>query len=209
MAFKGKWAKPEQVERQTQHDPKFQALFREYLDRRVRTPQKADAQLRLAAWCLENGLKEEAMVHYHVVTRIDPSRDVAWIKLGYKKHKDRWVKPDELAAQKVEIELQKHADTHWKSRLEKLRDGLESKVEARRLKAEQELYQITDPRAVTMVWKTFGTGGDEINFLPPNYSRRLKVRRLRSGWPCWRSRGDRRPCANGQPMRSRGAILET
>jgi hypothetical protein len=115
VAFKGKWAKPEQVERQTQHDPKFQALFREYLDRRVRTPQKADAQLRLAAWCLENGLKEEAMVHYHVVTRIDPSRDVAWIKLGYKKHKDRWVKPDELAAQKVEIELQKHANIHWKS----------------------------------------------------------------------------------------------
>ena len=111
VAFKGKWAKPEQVERDIHNDPKFQAVFREYLDRRVRTPQKADAQLRLAAWCLENGLKEEAMVHYHAVTRIDPSRDVAWIKLGYKKNKDRWVKPEDLAAKKVEIELQKHADT--------------------------------------------------------------------------------------------------
>ena len=40
VAFQGKWAKPEQVEQEIQNDPKFQALFREYLDRRVRTPQK-------------------------------------------------------------------------------------------------------------------------------------------------------------------------
>ena len=79
VAFKGKWAKPEHVARDIQSDPTFQALFREYLDRRVRTfPQKPEAQLRLAAWCLENGLKDEAMVHYHVVTRLDPSRDIAW-----------------------------------------------------------------------------------------------------------------------------------
>ena len=43
VAFKGAWAKPDQVEQEPQNDPKFQAIFREYLDRRVRTPQKADA----------------------------------------------------------------------------------------------------------------------------------------------------------------------
>ena len=165
MAFKGQWTKPEQVEQATQNDPKFQAIFREYLDRRVHTPQKADAQLRLAAWCAQNGLNEEAMVHYHAVTRIDPSRDIAWIKLGYKKNKDRWVKPDDLAAQKLELELQKKADAHWKTRLEKLRDAVDSKAEARRLKAERELYEITDPRAVAMIWKTFGTGGEKSRLL--------------------------------------------
>ena len=76
------------------------------------------------------------MVHYHAVTRIDPSRDVAWIKLGYKKNKDRWVKPEDLAAQKVEIELQKHADTHWRTRLEKLRERWTAR-QTRRLKAER------------------------------------------------------------------------
>ena len=112
-----------------------------------RTPQKnVDAQLRLAAWCLENGLKDEAIAHYHVVTGLDPSRDIAWLRLGYKKHHNRWVKPDDLAAQKLEAEHQRHADTLWKSRLEKLRDALESSVATRRLKAEKELYQITDPR---------------------------------------------------------------
>ena len=58
VAFQGKWAGPEQIEREIRSDPKLQALFREYLDRRIDTPQKdPDAQLRLAAWCLENGLK--------------------------------------------------------------------------------------------------------------------------------------------------------
>ena len=131
----------------------------------MRTPQKADAQLRLAAWCLEHGLKQEAMVHYHLVTRIDPSRDVAWIKLGYKKHKDRWQKPEDLAAQKQETELQKHADTMWKARLEKLREALDSKVETRRLKAEREVHEITDPRAVNMIWKTFGNGSEKSQLL--------------------------------------------
>jgi hypothetical protein len=64
VAFHGKWGKPEQVKREIQIDPGFQAVFREYLDRRARTPQKADSQLRLANWCWENGLKDEATVHW-------------------------------------------------------------------------------------------------------------------------------------------------
>ena len=126
-------------------------------------PQKnADAQLRLAAWCLDNGLKDEAMAHYHVVTGLDPSRDIAWLRLGYKKHHDRWIKPEDLAAQKHEADRQKHADTQWRSRLEKLHDALESSIATRRLKAEKELYQITDPRAVPMIWQVFGSGSEPI-----------------------------------------------
>ena len=147
VTFQGKWEKPAEVKRELAEDPKYQALFREYLDRRVHTPAKgADDQLRLAAWCMEKGLKDEAMAHYHLVTRLDPSRDTAWIHLGYKRHSNHWVKPDELAAQKLEAEHQKHADAHWKTRLEKLRGSVASPVETRRLKAEKELYQITDPR---------------------------------------------------------------
>jgi tetratricopeptide (TPR) repeat protein len=165
VAFQGQWAKPEQVEQGIQSDPKFQAAFREYLERRVRTPQKPDAQLRLAAWCLEKGLKDEAMVHYSEVTRLDPSRDIAWIRLGYKKHKDRWLKPETVEAQKLESEKQKRADGHWKPRLEKLRDAMESTVETRTLKAERELYKITDPRAVPTIWKTFGNGSEKMQLL--------------------------------------------
>ena len=158
----GRWVKPDQVEREIESDSKSQTIFREYLDRRVRTPQKnVDAQLRFAAWCIENGLKNEARAHYFAVTRLDPSRDIAWIRLGFKKDHDRWIKPDALAAQKLEADRQKLADKAWKPRLEKLREAVESKVETRRLKAEKELYQVTDPRAVPMIWKIFGNGSDK------------------------------------------------
>jgi Pretoxin HINT domain len=162
VPFQGKWAKPNQVEQEIQNDPRFQALFREYLDRRVQAPRnKADAQLRLANWCLEHGLNEEAMAHYFLVTRLEPARDIAWIRLGYKKHKDRWFKPEDLAAQKLEADRQKRADLQWKSRLEKLRDGLESKIEARRLKSEREVYQVNDPRAVPLIAMILGNGSEQ------------------------------------------------
>ena len=163
VAFQGNWAKPDAVKQELQNDSKYQALVHEYMDRRVRTPQRnVDAQMRLAAWCLENGLKDEAMAHYYLVTRVDPSRDIAWIRLGYKKNKDRWVKPDVLAGQKLEADRQKRADAQWKPRLEKLREGIESSVESRRLKAEHELYQVTDPRAAGLIFKIFGDGDERI-----------------------------------------------
>ena len=166
VSFEGKWTKPDQVEKEIHEDPELQAVFREYLDRRVRAPQKnADAQLRLAAWCLEKGLKDEAMAHFYLVTRVDPSRDIAWVRLGYKKTHDRWVKPNDLAAQKLEADRQKRADKEWRPRLEKLRGALESTIETRRLKAQREVYQITDPRAVPMIWTTFASGSPTIQLV--------------------------------------------
>jgi hypothetical protein len=158
VANHGKWQRPEVVGQAIQNDPAYQALIREYLDRRVKTPAKADAQLRLASWCSEKGLQEQALAHYSQVIRLDPSREIAWRRLGYKRQGHRWVKPEEVAAQKLEAEQQKLADKHWKLKLEKLRDGLLSKDAARRARAESELAEVTDPRAVPMIWALFGRG---------------------------------------------------
>ena len=105
------------------------------------------------------------MAHYYVVTRLDPSRDIAWIRLGYKKHKDRWVKPDDLAAQKLEAERQKHADTQWKPRLEKLREahgehGRDAATEGRA----GTLPGDRSPR-VPMIWKIFGNGSEKMQLV--------------------------------------------
>ena len=50
---------------------------------------------------------------------------------------------------------QKQADKRWKPRLEKLRNDLSSKDAAKRAIAEQTLAEVTDPRAVPMIWATF------------------------------------------------------
>jgi tetratricopeptide (TPR) repeat protein len=154
VSYKGKWGRPETIGKRIQTDPERQALIREYLDRRANTASKPDAESRLAAWCEDKGLKDEAVAHYNEVLRLDPSRESAWRHLGYKKAGNRWVKPEVLAAEKREAETQKRADKRWKPKLEKIRDGLESKDPARRERAQSAIAEVTDPRAVPMIWAT-------------------------------------------------------
>ena len=86
------------------------------------------------------------MAHYSAVIRLDPSRESAWKRLGYKKQGRRWVKPEDLAAEKLEAARQKQADKFWGKTLEKLRVELLSKDAAKRAHAERELDLVTDPR---------------------------------------------------------------
>jgi hypothetical protein len=46
--------------------------------------------------------------------------------LGYIKLADRWVKPEQLAAEKQEAIRQKQADQRWRTKLVKLRDDLKN-----------------------------------------------------------------------------------
>src|SRR5262249_12724053 len=160
VAFNGKWDRPEIVGKQIENDPAYRELINEYLERRAKTTMKPDAQAKLAAWCEEKGLKEQAIAHYSEVVRLDPKREAAWRHLGYKKQGNRWVKPEEQAADRLEAERQKHADKQWRPKLEHIRDGLEGKDAARRGKAEQALVEVTDPRAVPMIWAVLMRGGE-------------------------------------------------
>jgi tetratricopeptide (TPR) repeat protein len=162
VSYHGKWASPEDAIRSEGDDPARQALTSEYLARRVKTANKADAQLRLAAWCDLNGLKDQAIAHYNEVIRLDPAHQAAWRHLGYKKAGSRWVKPDELAAEKRAAEQQKRADRIWKPKLERLRDFLLSKDSARRAKAREELAAVTDPAALPMIWTVFLRGNETV-----------------------------------------------
>jgi tetratricopeptide (TPR) repeat protein len=160
--FQGTWRRPEAIEDQLQNDPAVAALTQEYLERRAKAPNKADAQSKLAAWCLEKGLKDAALAHYHVVIQLDPSRESAWKHLGYKKQGRRWVKAEDLAAEKLEAARQKQADKEWGPKLEKLRGDLLSKDPERRARALEGLKEVTDPRAVPMIWTHFVRGNERL-----------------------------------------------
>jgi hypothetical protein len=156
VAYQGKWKRPEQVSRQVQDDPKRNALLQEYLQRRANSPDTADGRWKLASWCEQNGLTQQANAHFHQVVKLDPSRDRAWKHLGFKSVGGRWIKPEVVAAAKARAQEQHRADKHWRPILERYRGALQSKDPARRAKAERELAQITDRDAVPMVWATFG-----------------------------------------------------
>jgi len=159
VAYKGNWRQPEDVSRSVQEDPDHAARVQEYLKRRLKAPNRAEDQWKLALWCEQNGLKEQAAAHLYAVVQHDPSRDAAWKRLGYKKTGGRWDKPEHIAAARAEAQKQHKANIHWKAVLEKLWEALSSKDKAKRAEAEKSLSEITDPRAIPMVWVIFGQGG--------------------------------------------------
>src|SRR5947209_9884401 len=80
VANGGKWQKPEDVRTQLTSDPGAQAALQEYLQKRAAAPDRPDAQWKLAQWCNQSGLKEQAQAHYNAVVRLDPKREAAWRK---------------------------------------------------------------------------------------------------------------------------------
>jgi hypothetical protein len=152
VAYQGKWERPEQVSQVVQNDPQHTARIREYLERRTKAPDRADDQWKLALWCEQNDLKQQATAHFYRVLQLDPSRDAAWKHLGYKRIGGRWDKPERVAAAKTEADQQHKADKHWKPFLEGIVHGLASKDKARRAQAEKNAVDVTDARAVPMIW---------------------------------------------------------
>ncbi len=161
VEYQGKWQHPDEISKGVQDDPERKARVKEYLERRAKTPERAEDHQKLALWCEQNGLKDQAVAHFHQAIRLDPSREVAWKHLGYKKVGGRWQKPELVQAQKREDDLQARANKHWKPLLEKWREGLASKDKARRASAEKGLAEVTDPRAVPAVWTTLASGAAE------------------------------------------------
>ena len=160
VAYDGKWQRPEQVSKSIHENTDRAKAAEEYQKRRVKTPNCAEDQWKLALWCEQSDLKQQATAHLYRVLMLDPSREAAWKRLGFKKSGGRWSKPDQIAAAKAEASAQHKANAHWKATLEKLAEALSSKDKARRAGAEQQLGEITDPRAVPMIWMVFARGGE-------------------------------------------------
>ncbi len=131
VAHDGKWERPEDVSREAKEDPRRKALMQEYLDRRAKAADRADDQWKLASWCEQNGLKEQAVAHYHAVVRLDPRREAVWKHLGFKKVGGRWVKPEWQEAARREADEQERANKHWRPLLERWRSGLSSREKSR------------------------------------------------------------------------------
>src|SRR4051794_24734988 len=110
--FGGRWQRPEGVAREVERDEVLGKALAEYNARRERTPDTAEAQWKPALWCEQNGLKPETAAHLTAVTRLDPTREAAWKRLGYKKQGGRWVTDTQLAAERAEGEAQRKADRH-------------------------------------------------------------------------------------------------
>lgn len=133
-----------------------QQALAEYNGLKDKAPMTAAARWRLAIWCDEHGLKEEALVHLGEVISLDPKRDAAWRRLGFKKRGNHWATDAQIA----EDQEQKKADKFWSPHLKKVHKDIHgSHGKTKQGLAQAELDKISDPRAVVSLYREFGGGG--------------------------------------------------
>lgn len=154
------WRPAEEVARRAGDDPARVALLADYRARREAMKDAANDHGKLAQWCESKGLADEAQAHWRAVVRLDPTRDLAWKKLGCKKVDGEWFTDAQLRDLKADREAQKAADQRWEKRLAAWKADLRSKDADRRAAADRELADVADHRAVPTILRAFLFGKD-------------------------------------------------
>jgi hypothetical protein len=156
VQYRGGWRSPEDVLARIKADEAYTEALASYNVRRARMADTADAHWKLALWCEQRGLKLEAIAHLTRVTLLDPGREAAWKRLGFRRQGRRWVTDEQLAAEKAEAEAQKKADHYWSPLLSRWRGWIGDK--AKEFELTEALATVSDPRAVPSVWAILGRG---------------------------------------------------
>jgi hypothetical protein len=137
-------------------EPNASETNAKYNELKDKTPSTAAGQWRLGLWCEENGLKSLAYVHFAEVARLDPKRDAAWRKLGFKKVGGRWTTDEQIAEERE----QKKADKEWAPRLKKIHKDVHGGNGAKKREiALAAVAGVSDPLAILPVYREFGGGG--------------------------------------------------
>ena len=131
--------------------------------------------------------------------------NAAWKKLGFVKHDGRWITPEQLAAEKAEIDAQRKADARWRPLLQKWKSALSRKD--KRAEAEAALAAVNDPRATPSIWAVFATGSPAIRNARSTCSATSRASGRREPWPGWRFSARPTWCAGppSRPLTSRKA----
>ncbi len=127
-----------------------------YNELKAKAPRTVAGQSKLAMWCEEHGLKAESFVHYAEVVRLDPRREAAWRKLGYKKYGNRWMTDAQIAV----LEEQKKGERLWLPRMKKIHKDIHGTNGAKkRDQAKAAFDAITDPNAIPSLYREFAGSG--------------------------------------------------
>ena len=116
ISFHGQSLAPDDVRAKRNSDAQLSRKLEQYNARRAAleasmTTRKRDdagnrryalAHEKLAAWCEQQGLKDEAIAHFTTAVQFDPYRDAPWKHLGYVKHHGRWMTQDQIRAEDQE-----------------------------------------------------------------------------------------------------------
>ncbi len=151
-----------------------ESLLEQYERRAKSADDTAAAQLALADWCRENGLKAERRVHLERALKADPHSVEVRAALGFVRVGPNWVdvrSADKPASRKAERAAPDapEADTeklvaaiqaHWGLRIRAIRDNLLETSLARLVRdGRRRIAEINDPLAILPLTRTLSEGG--------------------------------------------------
>ena len=138
---------------QSETPPAEADALAKYNGMRDKVADTGPAHWKMGQWCEQNGLRPEAYFHYGKVIELEPRRDAAWQKLGFKKHDGRWM----TAAQVVAEDAQKKADKEWAAKFKKWHKEIHGG--AKRAETQEAFDAIEDPAAIPSIYREFCGGG--------------------------------------------------
>ena len=124
-----------------------------YNEQTQKIPDTAAAHWKLGLWCEQHKLRPEAYTQFGRVIELDPRRDLAWQKLGFKRHEGRWMTAEQITAE----EKQDALDKTWTANLKKWHRAIHGGKEP--AEAQAELDKVTDPVAAPAIFREFAAGG--------------------------------------------------
>lgn len=170
--------------------PENPALL-EYKSRARSLPDTVEAHRKLAAWCTENKLNDQADHHLERLLKLDPTDQAARQSLGYQRYGNRWMTreqimqergmvlyrgkyrtPQDIALREMQEQVEK-AEADWYGRLKNYRNWLNNPRRSRDREAETEIAMITDPHAVPALLKWLDNE-------PEEWTRRLLLETLQA-----------------------------
>lgn len=87
----------------------------EHAEYRKKTEELAKEHVKLAQWCKEKGLEEEAKTHFETALELDPENADARKALGYVKRGAKWVKADSPEAKEEVLTEGQRVELHDKA----------------------------------------------------------------------------------------------
>ncbi len=142
--------------------PKAANLLVKYERERAAAADTVAGQIRLADWCIENGLADQARAHLNRVIELDSDHAVARQRLGFVREGGTWISRQEVAREREAQKVREAAITKWQPVIEDLKKGLEHRSQQKQRFAAQQLREIRDPAAIGAIEVVFRDAEDAV-----------------------------------------------
>lgn len=133
-----------------------------YERERTATADTVAGQIRLAEWCAENGLVDQARAHLSRVIELDPDHTAARQRLGFVRERGTWISRQEVFRDREQQKAREAAVAKWRPVMEDLKKGLEHRSQQKREFSAQKLREIRDPEAIGAIEVVFRDAEDSL-----------------------------------------------